>query len=210
MTVLSYTFRFPFVALLFFQAGVLQGQELPAALPTYSICFEKSTDVSQRSPHLIQLLEFHELDILGPNKGIFTENEEALTETGYVSLSKESTKSTGIFYNPEKFELLDHSHFSIQPLDTSSETDLKQDHPHCVWGKLRNLEDGRLLYVFNVNVDVATGRQEPMSKLKRLILQEIQLINMEGLPYILTGGFGSEESIIPGINAIELSPAPES
>lgn len=156
----------------------------------------------------MQLLEFHELDIIGPQKGIFSktdsETDELLNTTKFPSMeSDNSDMAQAVFYNPEKFQLLDQDSFTITNHSKQSEKPNQFSTRKCDWGKFKNLEDNRLFYVFNVQ-----STPDTMNDDKKLILEQIRQINKEGLPYILTGDFDGTKHGIPTINSINIPISP--
>ncbi|MCC5938993.1 MAG: hypothetical protein JJU34_17070 [Lunatimonas sp.] len=157
----------------------------------------------------MQLLEFHELDIIGPMKGIFSETDsetdQHVNTTKFPSMeSGDADKAQAVFYNPDKFQLLDHDSFTITHRAKSAEKGNHVNTRTCDWGKFKNLEDDRLFYVFNVQSIPNTAADE-----KKLILEKIRQINKEGLPYILTGDFYDTKPGLPTINSIHNPASPD-
>ncbi|WP_209331478.1 hypothetical protein [Lunatimonas salinarum] len=141
----------------------------------------------------MQLLKFHELDIIGPEVGIFSQTDtepsilSSLAEFPSIESNySEVAESKSVFYNPDKFELLDHDSFTVSARTKSVENGSQRKSRICDWGKFKNLEDNQVIFVFNVQSTSSIAVDD-----KKLILEKIRQINKDGLPFILTGDFYS-------------------
>lgn len=191
-----------FVLLLFlansiFSLSILTSAQSADQIATYNIQYENSPEElkswSNRAPHAINLIRFHEMDILGPEEGIYNQTEYSSSEFSFPRLGPDSAQTDGkhvcspVYYNPEKFELLEHSSFGLSSTPSKNSDEDKI----CSWGKFKG-KDGKEFYVFNVYFDTNESKERAYSK--RKILEKINAINKEHLPCILTGDFNLSDN----------------
>nr|MBI1229826.1 hypothetical protein [Cytophagales bacterium] len=167
-------------------------------IPTYNIQYENSPETlrawSDRAPHAINLIRFHEMDILGPNEGIYNQSEYGSSEFTFPSIGSDVEKGDGkhvckpVFYDPEKFELIEQSAFNISSPTLKNKAKTERI---CTWGKFKGKE-GNEFYVFNIHFGEIESVQPRESK--KMILEKINAINKEHLPCILTGDFNLSET----------------
>ncbi|WP_234364226.1 exonuclease/endonuclease/phosphatase family protein [Lunatibacter salilacus] len=197
-----------FLANSFFNLSVSTSAQTSDQIATYNIQYEnppvESKSRSDRAPHAINLIRFYEMDILGPEEGIYNQTEYSSSEFSFPRLGTDSDQTDSkhvcspVFYNPEKFELLEHSSFSL----STSPSKNSEDDKICSWGKFKG-KDGKEFYVFNVYFD--TNESEERVSSKREILEKINAINKEHLPCILTGDFNLSENTPEMMDNLELN-----
>lgn len=168
-------------------------------IATYNIQYENPPEEldpwSDRAPHAINLIRFHEMDILGPEEGIYNQTEYSSSEFAFPRLGTESDLTnekhicSPVFYNPEKFELLEHSSFVLSP--SSSKSKNRESETICTWGRFKG-KNGTEFYVFNVHFN--TNESEERVSSKKIILEKINDINKDHLPSILTGDFNLSDN----------------
>ncbi|MGK9124157.1 endonuclease/exonuclease/phosphatase family protein [Olivibacter sp. SA151] len=152
----------------------------------------------QRYPIIADLIRFHEFDIFGTQEGLYHQLEDlksSLPNYNYTGVGRDDGKQAGeysaIFYNTEKFDLLDHGDFWL-----STQT----DHPNkgwdavlpriCSWAKLQVKANGKTLYFFNVHFDhVGTTARKESAK---LILSKVKELAGNHTA-ILTGDFNVDQ-----------------
>lgn len=152
----------------------------------------------QRCPIIADLIRFHEFDIFGTQEGLHHQLEDlksSLPNYNYTGVGRDDGKEAGeysaIFYNTEKFDLLDHGDFWL-----STQT----DHPNkgwdavlpriCSWAKLQVKANGKTLYFFNVHFDhVGTTARKESAK---LILSKVKELAGNHTA-ILTGDFNVDQ-----------------
>ena len=183
-----------FTLCLFFQ---VDGNTQSINIATYNIRFDNPNDTGNlwkdRSPHLINLIKFHQLDFIGTQEGLHHQLEEMKESLDfpYIGLGRDSGDTKGefsaIFYNEEKFELLEHETFWLS--ETPDRPSIGWDaalNRVCTWGKFMS-KDGKAFYVFNIHYDhVGQKAREESSK---LVIEKIKKINKDGLPVIFMGDF---------------------
>jgi len=166
-------------------------------LATYNIRFDSPSDEgnmwSDRSPHLINLIKFHQMDIIGTQEGMHHQLEEMKEKLGfpYIGVGRDKGDEAGefsaIFYDPSKFEVLEENTFWLSETpDTPSKGWDAQLNRICTYSKFKHNEMGTF-YVFNIHYDhVGQQAREESSK---LLLEKMSDINTENLPLILMGDF---------------------
>ncbi len=200
------SFLLLFFANSFFSLSIYTSAQTSDQIATYNIQYENPPEElkswSNRAPHAINLIRFHEMDILGPEEGIYNQTEYSSSEFSFPRLDTDQTDSkhvcSPVFYNPEKFELLEHSSFGL----SSKQSKNSENDKICSWGKFKG-KDGKEFYVFNVYFDANNSKENASSK--KIILEKINAINKEHLPCILTGDFNLSENTPKGLNNQELN-----
>jgi endonuclease/exonuclease/phosphatase family metal-dependent hydrolase len=187
-----------FASFIFTFSGYTYGQRTDQ-IATYNIQYDIPPEYlgpwSNRAPHAINLIRFHEMDILGPEEGIYNQTEYSSSEFKFPQLGTESDEldskhvRTPVFYNPEKFELLEHSSFGLSSSPSKGKSN--EGGKICTWGKFKSKE-GKEFYVFNIHFGTNENMERPSSK--KIILKKINDINKEHLPCILTGDFNLSET----------------
>lgn len=167
-------------------------------IATYNLRFDNPNDTGNlwkdRSPHLINQIKFHQMDIIGTQEGLFHQLEEMKNALRYpyIGVGRDQGGKEGefsaIFYNPEKLILLEGDTFwlSQTPEQPSKGWDAALNRV-CTWGKFRTKKGKREFYVFNIHYDhIGQKAREESSK---LVLSKIGEINSKNLPVIFMGDF---------------------
>lgn len=171
------------------------GQNLKIA--TYNIRFDNPNDVGNlwkdRSPHLLGLLRFHEIDLFGTQEGLYHQLEDIKTgiKFDYIGVGRDKGGKEGefsaIFYNPDKIRVLDQGTFwlSETPEVPSKGWDAALNRV-CTWGRFKS-KKGKEFYVFNIHYDHIGQKARENSS--QLLVEKIKAINSKGLPVIFMGDF---------------------
>lgn len=193
---------------LFFLTGVvfqihgLLAQE-SYSIATYNIRYDNPGDTSnhqreEQDPHPINLIRFHEMDIIGTQEGLYSQVEDIQKglEFPFIGPGNDTTESEGascaVYYNPEKFKLLDKGTFWFSPVaESATQSPGEAANRVCAWGKFQSPE-GNYFYVFNVHYKQIGPKARVESS--KLLLKKIQEINRDHLPCIVTGDFTVEEN----------------
>jgi endonuclease/exonuclease/phosphatase family metal-dependent hydrolase len=166
-------------------------------IATYNIRFDNPNDTGNlwkdRASHLINLIKFHQIDIIGTQEGMYHQLEEIKDglDYPYVGVGRDQGGKDGefsaVFYNPEKLQVLIQSTFwlSETPDKPSKGWDAALNRV-CTWVKFENKE-GKKFYVFNIHYDhIGQQAREESSK---LVIAKIKEINKDGLPVVFIGDF---------------------
>lgn len=167
---------------------------------TYNIKFDDLNDTNNpwkdRSSHVINLMQFHKMDLIGTQEGMKNQLDEisSTLKYPYIGQSREEDGIKGefsaIFYNPKKFTLLESNTFWLSP--TPDKASIGWDaalNRICTYGKFED-ENDQQFYVFNIHYDhVGQKAREESSK---LVLEKIKSINTSNTPVILMGDFNVE------------------
>ena len=152
---------------------------------------------SQRKDYLAKQVAFYEPGILGVQEAL-QEQLEYLDEEledykwfGEGRDGKNKGEFSAIFYNTQKFEVLDMGTFWLS--ETPHRISIGWDaalNRICTYGLFREKASGKEFYVFNTHFDhlgeVARLRSA------ELIVEKIKNINAENLPVVLMGDFNLE------------------
>jgi len=152
---------------------------------------------SKRKDYLAKQVAFYEPGILGVQEAL-QEQLEFLDEEledykwfGEGRDGKNKGEFSAIFYNTEKFEVLDMGTFWLS--ETPHRISIGWDaalNRICTYGLFREKASGKEFYVFNTHFDhlgeVARLRSA------ELIVEKIKNINAENLPVVLMGDFNLE------------------
>lgn len=179
----------------------------PDSIATYNVRLDTPSDSGylweDRVSQLINLIRIHEMDIIGRNGGLYTQVEDLNKDLDfpYIGEGRESGESCAVFYNPEKFQLLDTGAFWLAPTPEKPVNggDIARNRT-CSWGKFKTSND-ELFYVFNVHYHPIDP--SALEESKKRLHKKITEINKEHLPCILTGDFNGEEYKPAYQNSIE-------
>lgn len=184
-------------------SSVLQAQRLNIA--TYNIRNDNNKEDAargdgwqQRYPVISDLIRFHDFDIFGTQEGLHHQLEDlkkSLPHYAYTGRGRDDGKEAGeysaIFYNTDKFQLLDHGDFWLSTQTDKPNKGWDAVLPRiCSWAKLQLKENGKTLYFFNVHFDhVGTTARKESAK---LILSKVKELAGNHTA-ILTGDFNVDQ-----------------
>ena len=164
---------------------------------TFNIRYANQNDVGNlwedRLPHVISLIQFHQIELFGIQEGLHhqvTELTDGLNYK-YIGVGRDDGTDKGeyaaILYDDKKFKLLDHGTFWLSP--TPEKPSKGWDaalNRICTWGKFED-SDGVKFMVFNIHYDhIGQQAREESSK---LVVAQAEKMNSEKLPVILMGDF---------------------
>lgn len=152
----------------------------------------------QRYPVIASLIRFHGFDIFGTQECLHHQLEnikQSLPHFDYTGKGRDDGKQAGeysaIFYNTEKFKLLDHGDFWLSENTTEPNKGWDAVLPRiCSWAKLQLKENGKTLYFFNVHFD-HIGKVA-RSESAKLILRKVKELAGDHTS-ILTGDFNVDQ-----------------
>lgn len=178
----------------------INAQDLSVMSYNIKLDFPKEGENSwtNRKPFFINLLKFHEPDILGVQEAMPNQMEDMdslLTQYNFVGVGRDDGKYEGeysaIFYKQNKFNVLKSSTFWLS--QTPERVSMGWDavcNRICTYALFKNKTTNQKFLVFNTHFDHVgvQARKESAS----LILKKIKEINTHHLPVILMGDFNLE------------------
>lgn len=152
----------------------------------------------RRLPMVASIIRFHDFDIFGTQEGFKSQLEDLKAQLpgyDYIGRARDDGKEAGehsaIFYDTNKFELLDHGDFWLS--ETPDQPGLGWDAACvriCSWGKFRHKESGREFQFFNLHMD-HVGEQARIESVY-LVQKKMKEIGLN-LPTFLTGDFNVDQ-----------------
>jgi len=153
---------------------------------------------TNRKPFFINLIKFHEPDILGVQEAMpnqMKEMDSLLTQYSFVGVGRDDGKDEGeysaIFYKKNKFNVLKSSTFWLS--QTPDKVSMGWDavcNRICTYALFQNKITNQKFLVFNTHFD-HVGEQARKESVY-LILKKINEINAYNLPVIIMGDFNLE------------------
>ncbi len=180
----------------------------PVKIMSYNIRLDVASDGENRwdarKEKVATLMNYYEADFIGCQEVQHHQLQYLLSQLkqyGYIGVGRDDGKEAGeyscIFYNREKFELLQQSTFWLSATpDTVSMGWDAVCHRVCTYGLFKNRQTGKLLWAFNTHFDHmgATARIESA----KLITARIkQLTKDKNYPVVFTGDFNSKPDEAP-------------
>lgn len=185
------------LAFLFFFAAGHTSQAQSHQVATFNIRWDNPNDTGNlwkdRLPHVIELIQKHELKIVGVQEAL----EHQLTQLSdglsydYVGVGRDDGKKAGefsaILYQADEYELLDEGTFWLSPTPEvpSKGWDAALNRV-CTWAKFKG-KLGETFFVFNIHYD-HMGEQARIESSK-LVLAQSKKINPSQLPAVWMGDF---------------------
>ena len=172
---------------------------------SYNIRYENRSDSlrgngwGQRLPIIAQQILFHDLEIFGTQEGKYNQLEQlkaSLPGYEYIGAGRDDGIHAGehsaIFYNTNRFELLDHGDFWLSPTpDVPSKGWDAALNRVCTWGHFKVKDTKKELYYLSLHMDHigVQARQESA----KLVVQKIREL-CGGKPVVLTGDFNVDQN----------------
>lgn len=153
----------------------------------------------ERRPYIANLIKFHGFDIFGTQEGfkyMLDELKNELPGYEFIGIGRDDGVEEGeysaIFYNTEKFDLLDSGNFWLSETpDTVSFGWDAACRRICTWGKFREKSSGFTFAYFNLHMDhVGTVARAESA---RLILDKIKAFD-QPVPVMLSGDFNVDQN----------------
>lgn len=177
----------------------------PLVIATYNIRQANHSDSvagngwGQRLPYVANLIKFHGFDLFGTQEGfkyMLEDLKRMLPGYDYIGVGRDNGADEGehaaIFYNTDKFDVLDHGDFWLS--ETPDSVSYGWDavcRRVCTWGKFREKKSGKEFLYFNLHMDHrgTVARAESA----KLILQKIKDLQTP-IPVILSGDFNVDQN----------------
>ncbi|MFC6997377.1 endonuclease/exonuclease/phosphatase family protein [Rufibacter roseus] len=194
-------FCFLLFVCLFVTVGVAQAQTLKIA--TYNIRYDEKRDTANawvnRLPYITDLIQFHELDIVGTQEGLhhqLQDLDKALEKYAYIGAGRDDGKEKGefaaIFYRKDKFQLLESGTFWLSPTPEkpSKGWDAALNRV-CTWGHFKNKTTGKSFLVYNIHFDHRGIEARKESSKQLLALIKAKAVKT---PVVLMGDFNFDQN----------------
>jgi len=177
---------------------------------SYNIRLDVASDGENRwdarKDKVAALMNYYAADFIGEQEVQHHQLQYLLAQLpqyGYIGVGRDDGKEAGeyscIFYNKEKFEVLQQSTFWLSTTpDTVSFGWNAACRRVCTWGLFRNRKTKKELLVLNTHLDHMgdTAREESA----KLITQRIGVLNKNNrYPVIITGDFNSKPAEAPAL-----------
>lgn len=193
-----------FVAVIYclFIVSIASAQSLNVA--SYNIRLKTDNDVgnlwNDRKEALCNLIKFHQFDIFGTQEGFIDQLEDMrslLPNFDFVGVGRDDGQRKGehsaIFFNTEKFEIIDNGTFWLSATDTQSPNkgwDAALPRV-CTWGIFKDKEADRQFIFMNTHFDhVGVEARKESAKLMLKKAGEFAA----DLPLIITGDFNIDQN----------------
>lgn len=182
---------------------IATGQHIIVA--TYNLRYDNKADSGNlwqnRAPVVAGLIQFHSIDLLGTQEGYQHQLNDlcaSMPQYGCYGVGRDDGKQAGehsaIFYNRNKFALLDSGDFwlSATPDRPSLGWDATCCKRLCSWVKLRQQDNGKVLWCFNVHYDHQgiIAREES----SKLLLRKVAEIAGSGIAIVMGDMNGGRNS----------------
>lgn len=168
---------------------------------TYNIRFDNPNDGENkwdlRKDFLSKQIQFYTPDVFGIQEGKLHQLhylDSTLADYKYIGIGRDNSPKQGefsaVFYNHKKLRLIKESTFwlSETPEKVSKGWDAMFERI-CTYGLFEDIKTKQKFYIFNTHFDhVGVAARTNSAK---LIIEKINAINKEKLPFILTGDFNS-------------------
>ncbi|MCB0283097.1 MAG: endonuclease/exonuclease/phosphatase family protein [Calditrichaeota bacterium] len=190
------------VLTLFFIASssLSQSIENPLTIMTFNIQMTDDYYVQNKKYMVRDIIRNNNVDIIGIQEfqiDAVRDLQKLLPEYTWFGVGRDDGKIAGemgpVFYNNEKFELLEEKTFWLSewPDVPGSKSWNTQDTRMATWGRFRVIENGEIFYLFNTHFDhVSVEARENSS---RMLLERTSSI-AGNKPVIITGDFNFTES----------------
>ncbi|HTE26869.1 endonuclease/exonuclease/phosphatase family protein, partial [Flavitalea sp.] len=152
-------------------------------IATYNLRYANDKDTGNlwvdRSPVVINLIRFHDFDILGTQEGVKAQLDDISTPLHYYQRfgvarddGKEAGEHSAIFFKTEKFKLIKGGNFwlSEKPQSPGLGWDAKHNRL-CTWVELEIKDNQEKIFVFNAHFDYHGVKAREESS--RLVLENI-------------------------------------
>jgi endonuclease/exonuclease/phosphatase family metal-dependent hydrolase len=185
--------------LLFSISGFSKGKQ-PILVGSYNIRYENTHDGdnswTNRKPHVLALIQFHDFDIFGIQEGVFNQVKGVaeLQQYAWYGKGRDDGEHAGehcaIFYKKDRFKMLESGDFwlSETPDKPTIGWDSRVNKRICTWGRFRDLQSKKVFYFISVHFDnIGAEARRQSAKLMVLKIKEIA----KDAPVICVGDLNS-------------------
>ncbi|WP_338359583.1 endonuclease/exonuclease/phosphatase family protein [Yeosuana marina] len=175
---------------------ITHGQNL--SVMTYNLRLDVASDGdnawSNRKDFLVSQIQFYEPDMFGTQEGLPNQIQyinDSLKNYSFIGQGRDGDDNgeySAIFYNTDKFELLEHHTFWLS--NTPDKVSKGWDAAYiriCTYGLFKDKTTKKNFWMFNTHLD--NQGEEARNNGMALILNKINEVNTKKYPVILTGDF---------------------
>jgi endonuclease/exonuclease/phosphatase family metal-dependent hydrolase len=149
---------------------------------------------NNRKDNLAAVIRFHHTEIIGVQEALMLQLKDMtdlLPGYNWIGAGRDDGKNKGefsaIFYNKNRFEVLDHATFWLSETPDDPSTGWDALLPRIVtWGKFSDKKGGKIFYVFNTHFDHVGEKARQNSA--KLLLKKIEEIS-GNIHAVVTGDF---------------------
>ncbi|MDC6365625.1 MULTISPECIES: endonuclease/exonuclease/phosphatase family protein [Flavobacteriaceae] len=180
----------------------MYGQAQSISVLSYNIRYDNPEDGENnwkyRKEFLISQLKFFGPDVFGTQEGLINQLKDldtGLQEYSYFGIGRDHGDDRGeftaIFYNHNKFEVVEESTFWLSTTPDKPSKDWDAALPRiCTYGHFKSKSNPSEFLLFNTHFD--HRGKIAREKSAQLILEKIKQFNPKNLPVILMGDFNLE------------------
>ena len=164
---------------------------------------DKENSWENRKQDAFALMAYYHPDVMGVQEALpqqMNDIQNALKGYRYIGVGRDDGKEKGefsaVFYNAEKFKVLDSGTFwlSETPEIPSKGWDAAYNRV-CSYALLNEIKTGKKFWAFNIHFDHVGNEARVQSA--NLILKKMQKLNQQNFPVVLTGDFNLTEEAQP-------------
>ncbi len=164
---------------------------------------DKENSWENRKQDAFALMAYYHPDVMGVQEALpqqMNDIQNALKGYRYIGVGRDDGKEKGefsaVFYNAEKFKVLDSGTFwlSETPEIPSKGWDAAYNRV-CSYALLNEIKTGKQFWAFNIHFDHVGNEARVQSA--NLILKKMQKLNQQNFPVVLTGDFNLTEEAQP-------------
>lgn len=152
----------------------------------------------QRCPVICDLIRFNDFEVFGAQEVLHDQLIDMLAglpEFNYIGVGRDDGKTKGeyapIFYQKEKFKVLDSGHFWLSETTDRPNKGWDAALPRiCTWAKFKDVKTNSIFFFFNLHMDHIGVEARKNSSI--LVLKKIKEM-CNGKPVILTGDFNVDQ-----------------
>ncbi len=168
----------------------------------YGLADDGENSWQYRKEFLASQIDFYDPDIFGTQEGLpfqITYIDSQLPKHRFIGESRDGGgegEYSAIFYNLEKFEVLQQHTFWLSPTPTKVSKGWDAAYPRiCTYGLFKDKKTRSTFWVINTHLDHVGTEARKQSVL--LILEKIKEINGDDLPVIFMGDLNAEPESDP-------------
>ncbi|MBO9728544.1 MAG: endonuclease/exonuclease/phosphatase family protein [Chitinophaga sp.] len=161
-----------------------------------NIAYDSANAWPHRKEMVKDLIQYHQFDVFGVQEALIDQVQDlqAMGTHAYVGVGRNDGKEGGefsaIFYNKEKYELLNSGNFWLSPTPEVPSKGWDAAYIRiCTWAHLSEKTTGKDVYFFNTHFD--NEGVQARENAAKMILEKIHQLSDKNTPVVITGDFNS-------------------